>query len=49
MAFLMAFGLGGENTFAHSHASPSGASPKPNAARNRIAKEKYGSEAIIKS
>src|ERR1035437_932624 len=46
MAFLTAFGFAGENTFAHSHASPSGASPKPNAAKNRAAREKYGLEAI---
>jgi hypothetical protein len=39
-------GLGGENIRAQSHASPSGASPKPSAATNKIAKEKYGLEAI---
>src|ERR1035438_4925107 len=49
MAFFTAFGLGGENTFAHSHASPSGASPKPSAATNRTAREKYGLEAIIEN
>src|SRR5208337_4303394 len=46
MAFFTAFGLGGENSLAHSHASPSGASPKPSAAKNRTAREKYGLEAI---
>jgi hypothetical protein len=38
--------LGGENTLAQSHASASGASPKPSAATNKTAKEKYGLEAI---
>src|ERR1035437_3543047 len=46
MAFLTAFGLGGEKILAHSQASPSGASPKPSAAKNRAAREKYGLEAI---
>jgi hypothetical protein len=46
MAFLMGFGLGGENTLAQSHASASGASPKPSAATNKTANEKYGLEAI---
>jgi hypothetical protein len=43
---LIGFGLGGENTLAQSHASPSGASPNPSAATNKTAKEKYGLEAI---
>jgi hypothetical protein len=46
MAFLVEFGLGGEYTLAQSHASASGASPKPSAATNKTAKEKYGLEAI---
>jgi hypothetical protein len=40
MAFFTAFGLAGENTFAHSHASASGVSPKPSATTNRTAREK---------
>jgi hypothetical protein len=48
MAFLVAFGFGGENTLAQSHASASGASPKPSAATNKTAKEKYGLEAIAR-
>jgi hypothetical protein len=46
MAFLIGFGLGGENTLAQSHASASGASPNASAATNKTAKEKYGLEAI---
>jgi len=46
MEFLVGFGLGGENTLAQSHASASGASPKPSAATNKTANEKYGLEAI---
>jgi hypothetical protein len=38
--------LGGANILAQSHASASGASPKPSAATNKTAKEKYGLEAI---
>jgi hypothetical protein len=43
---LIAFGLAGENTLAHTHASANGASPKHSAARNKTAKEKYGLETI---
>src|SRR4051794_9367779 len=46
MSFLMALGLAGENTFCHSQASPSGASPNPSATTNRTANEKYGLDAI---
>jgi hypothetical protein len=48
MAFLVGFGFAGENTRAQSHANPSGASPKPSAATNKTAKEKYGLEAIAR-
>ena len=47
MAFLTALGLAGENVLAQSHARAKGASPKPSAAQNKTAKEKYGFEAIL--
>jgi hypothetical protein len=40
MEFLTALGFAGENTLAQSHARANGASPKPNAARNKTAREK---------
>jgi hypothetical protein len=40
MAFLTALGLGGEYIRAQSQAIPSGARPKPSAAKNKTANEK---------
>ena len=48
MEFFNGFGLGGENTLAQAQAIPSATKPKPNAATNKTAKEKYGLETIAK-